>query len=280
MYSTHTKRRFSPKMQNGKIVPLLKQHLLKQRAFSQSQPTAEPSYLPDGVTTSGGLTSPNITGEHVTMLVHEMRSPLCVILNVLNDCRKTQLGELQQERLTLALEEAKRLHRMTDEILTQARSVNKPAFNWQEVKLRDLISEAIDLTIQLPVAVDRQIALASIPPNIVLRGDRDKLKQVFLNLLANACEAVRAEQSVVIHCQLKLKTHQISIKIHNRGELVPAHLLSLLGHQRVTTKSSGNGLGLMIVKEIVAAHGGEFDIKSSKLTGTTAHVCLPLKLAD
>lgn len=276
MSSTDAKRQLSPNVQSGKVIPILKQNLLEQQSFNPAQPTAKQSYLPHSLTTTNLLSSPVITREQVSMLVHEMRSPLCVILNVLHACRKTQLSEVEQERLTLALEEAERLQRMADQILAQARCVSQPAFNWQKVKLRTLISEVICLTTELPVAVDRKIVLVPNPPNIVLKGDRDKLKQVFLNLLANACEAVDAGHVIAVHCQLDHHTHQISIKIHNNGEPIPAHLLPLLGHQQVTTKLSGNGQGLMIVKKIVTAHGGEFDIKSSGLRGTIARLSLPI----
>jgi signal transduction histidine kinase len=276
MSSTNAKRHLMPQVQSGKVIPILKQNLLEQRVFNPVQPTVEQSSLPNRLTIPNLLSSPVITKEQVTMLVHEMRSPLCVILNVLQACQKTQLSQLEQERLTLALEEAERLRRMADETLAQARCANHPAFKWQKVRLRDLIREVIGLTAELPVAVDRKIVLVSNPPNMILKGDRDKLKQVFLNLFANACEAVDVRQTVIVHCQPEYNLHQISIKIHNGGKSIPVHLLPLLGHQQVTTKLAGSGQGLMIAKEIVTAHNGELDIDSSEVRGTTVRVSLPI----
>ncbi len=276
MYLARAKRQLPSKALNDTVISLLKQKLIEQQTFSFTQQTPELSYLPEGKTTLNSLVPPIITKEQVTLLVHEMRSPLSVILNVLSTCQKNQLSKLDQERLTLAWEEAERLRRMADAILTQVRNASKPTFNWQDVKLRDLINEVVYLTTELPVAIDRQITLVSSPPNVTLRGDRDKLKQVFLNLLANACEAAHAGQMIIINCQIEYNTYQVSIKIHNNGTPIPIQLLPLLGHQPVTTKPSGNGLGLMIVKEIITAHGGEFDVESSRLRGTTTQVSLPI----
>jgi signal transduction histidine kinase len=276
MESIRAKRQLSNRVQTGKVVPLLKPNILGKLALDPTRSAVESSNVLERGTTLSPFTTSVITREQVTQFVHEMRSPLSVILNVLSACQKTQRHELEQERLTLALAEAERLHRLAEEILAQARCELKPTFGMKEVNLWDLIREVINLTNELAVAVDRQIILVSSFPNITVRGDRDKLKQVFLNLLINACEASYAGQVVAVRCQLDLETHQVFIKIHNEGKPIPTPLRSLLGYQQITTKGTGNGLGLIIVREIVVAHGGAFEIESSGLSGTTAQISLPI----
>jgi len=214
-------------------------------------------------------------GERATVIAHEMRNPLCVILNVLNSCKELKVGRLEQTRLALALEEAERLNRMVDGILACARS-QEPTLVWQEIKLMDLINEVIHLVSELPIAIDRHIVMAPNLPNVIVRGRHDGLKQVFLNLLINACEAVAPGDAIAIHCHPEFNSRQLLIQIHNGGQSIPPHLLPLLGYQPITTKLTGQGLGLMIVQEIIHTHTGEMTIMSSASQGTKITIRLPV----
>ncbi|MBE9040596.1 HAMP domain-containing histidine kinase, partial [Oscillatoriales cyanobacterium LEGE 11467] len=107
---------------------------------------------------------------------------------------------------------------------------------------------------------------------LTLRGDRDKLKQVFVNLVQNACDASPAGETVT--CRVECDRH-IHVQIGNGGEPIPADVIPKLTQPFYTTKPSGTGLGLAIVKRIVEAHGGELSIASDAQTGTTVTVRLP-----
>jgi signal transduction histidine kinase len=106
-------------------------------------------------------------------------------------------------------------------------------------------------------------------------GDKDKLKQVFINILRNACEAVTPGDIIkwkVDCCHI----NQVCINVHNGGEPIPSEFISKLSQPFFSTKSSGTGLGLAITKRIVNAHSGELSICSDLLTGTTVSVQLPV----
>ena len=92
------------------------------------------------------------------------------------------------------------------------------------------------------------------------------MKQVLINLITNACEAVSTGEAISISIQ-KSKIRLICILIHNGGNPIPADILPQLTKPFFTTKASGTGLGLAlaelrreIVKWIVEAHGGELGI--------------------
>lgn len=255
----------SPIAPNDKVIPLSKQRIDEAR------------HQPISKTASVSLTNSALMEPQIAMIVHDMRNPLCVILNVLKACQKMSLDQLEQTRLTLALEEAERLKRMSDEILAQSRSPRQAIVLWQAIQLMDLIDEVIQLTTDLTIAAGRRIILLPNSLDATVKGDRDKLKQVLLNLLTNACEAVCPGDTITVYTQLVSCTNQISIQIHNGGQLIPPHLISALGHRSITTKPSGHGLGLMIVREIIDAHAGTLEIKSSEGRGTTVCVQLPIE---
>lgn len=264
MQSTRSIEVISPILPNDKAFHLSKQQIAElKHQFILKPASATPV---DSVAVE----------QQTAMIAHDMRSPLSVILSVLKACQKMPLPQLEQARIVLALEEAERLKRMADKILAHSRSPREPTELWQEFRLMDLIHEVIQLSIDSTVVGDRRIILKPGSIDGLVKGDRDKLKQVFLNLLMNACEAVDSGDIVTVQIQLEAHTQQLSIQVHNGGKPIPLHLISGLGHQPITTKSSGHGLGLMIVKDIIDAHAGTLEIHSSEHEGTMVRVLLPM----
>jgi PAS domain S-box-containing protein len=206
-------------------------------------------------------------GELAAMIVHEVRNPLTTILLGLNTFRKLKLPESIEVRLTLALEEGERLKRLLNEVLLFAKS---QFVHSCELELHAVIREVL-VIIHQPT----QIELLSTLSAVWIQGDRDKLKQVFLNLLINACEATREGEA--IHCQIHIDSehHQVCIRIHNSGTPIPPHVLPHITQPFFTTKDNGTGLGLAIAKRIIEAHHGQLMIHSS-MEGTTVSVQLPM----
>lgn len=113
------------------------------------------------------------------------------------------------------------------------------------------------------------------PNSIQLAGDRDKLKQVIINLVRNAFEAIDPGEIVTYRVwQEALET--VCVQVHNGGAPIPLDILPLLNRPFHSTKLDGTGLGLAVVRRIVAAHGGTFTITSSPESGTLATIRLPI----
>ncbi len=116
-----------------------------------------------------------------------------------------------------------------------------------------------------------------------MRGDRDKLKQVLINLVTNACEAILVQETVTWRIQhlpqQQTPQQQIEIQIHNGGDPIPPDVLPKLTQPFVSTKANGNGLGLAITKRIIEAHDGSIEIESRD-QGTTVTVLLPRFVYD
>jgi len=126
-----------------------------------------------------------------------------------------------------------------------------------------------------PGVGDRQLQLALCSQPVWIQGDKDKLKQVFINLISNACEAVLDGEVVSWSITLKDNHSHVQVRVHNGGDPIPPDILPKLTKPFFTTKSSGNGLGLAITKRIVEAHDGSLAIESTPQCGTTVTVCLP-----
>lgn len=127
-------------------------------------------------------------------------------------------------------------------------------------------------------AQGRQIEFYSASIAAKVLGDTDKLKQIFINIVRNACEAVTEGEIIKIFCGQSTDSDKVCIQIHNRCEPIPPEFLPMLTEPFYTTKSSGTDLGLAIVKRIFEAHGGVFSIESSASERTTASLRLPINI--
>ncbi|MEM9948738.1 MAG: GAF domain-containing sensor histidine kinase [Cyanobacteria bacterium P01_D01_bin.36] len=209
-------------------------------------------------------------GEFTAMIVHELRNPLTTIGMGLTALQSSDLSERDRRRLSLAAEEEQRLKKLLNEILQYA----KPQLlETTVIDLKGLVQEVVSTLSAQPALCDRQLAVEHIPTSLEVRGDRDKLKQVFINLVSNACEAVKTGD--IVSVKLSQPSPHICIEIHNGGDPIPAEVLPRLTQPFFSTKSSGNGLGLAIVKRIVEVHQGTLSFASSLEAGTTATVKLP-----
>jgi signal transduction histidine kinase len=207
-------------------------------------------------------------GEFAAIIVHEIRNPLTTIDMGLNYFKRTDLSEPSQARLALALGELDRLKHLLGEILLYA----KPqALQLAPVNLHELSQEILESIADAPER--QQIEFTSTCDRATVLGDRDKLKQVSINLLRNACEASPAGESVRWKIA-RTQDRRISMALHNGGTPIPPEHLAKLTQPFFTTKPEGTGLGLAIVKRIIDAHGGELAIESGE-TGTAVIVHLP-----
>lgn len=213
-------------------------------------------------------------GELAAMIVHEVRNPLTTVVLGLKSFQSPDLPERSQIRLALALEESDRLQRLLSEILLYTR---QQELDLAEVDLNQVVQELLPRLQALPVAAGRLITLQLAPHPVYVQADTDKLKQVLINLVTNACEAVVPEAKILWRVRQMTQTRAV-IEIHNGGEPIPPAVLSRLTQPFFTTKPTGNGLGLAITRRIVEAHQGELRIRSSASEGTWVTVSLPTHL--
>ncbi len=217
-------------------------------------------------------------GELAAMIVHEVRNPLTTVLMGLNALKSIELPKSVQERLNLSLEEAERIRNLLKEILLYA----KPqALQPTELEINAFIHDTVE-SIRMMPAISRNIDFVPAPHPVRVLADKDKLKQVFINLVDNACQALsiesvaNADARITWTVEADLKTHSVYIRIHNGGNPIPPETLPKLMKPFFTTKPCGTGLGLAIVKRIIDAHAGELMITSNEAEGTQVSIKLAI----
>jgi hypothetical protein len=210
-------------------------------------------------------------GEFASMIVHEIRNPVTTIMMGLNHFQKIYTSERDRMRVALALDEAHRLQNLLQEILLYAKPQQ---LNLEKLELNSWIQTILPTLREMPEAEARQIEFFPLSSTVDILIDRDKFKQVLINLVRNACEAIAPGE--VVSCRIESQPQEVWISIHNQGEPIPTELLSKLTQPFCSGKPGGTGLGLAIVKRIVDAHGGSLSIQSDALKGTKIKIKLPL----
>ncbi|MEM9162901.1 MAG: ATP-binding protein [Cyanobacteria bacterium P01_F01_bin.4] len=212
-------------------------------------------------------------GELASMIVHEVRNPLTTVWMAIKAMQGEALSDRATARLTMALDEAERLQGLLNDILLYARPEQN--LDTSDLEINEFITEVVESLRQQPAIATRHIQWTPTPTGLALKADSNKLKQVLINLVTNACEAINDGDKINCWIELADTPGYLTICIHNGGEPIPAEILPRLTQPFFTTKSSGNGLGLAITKRIIEAHGGQFMITSSADAGTQVSVRLP-----
>jgi heavy metal sensor kinase len=209
---------------------------------------------------------------------HELRTPLTVIKGNVDLMRR--MKSLDAESLASIDQEAGRLTRLVGGLLLLAQAESgKLALAMGKLELDLLITEVFS-EMSILAANKVHLHLNEID-QVYVNGDRDRLKQVFINLVANAIQYTPPNGDVYI--SLEQIKDQARILVRDTGPGIPTEDLPHIFERfyraeksRTRGKSTGFGLGLSIVNWIVEKHGGRIEVASQEGKGTTFVVWLPL----
>ena len=218
----------------------------------------------------------------ISEMVHELRTPLASIQTAAHLLARVDISDEQRTTLTETIQnEATRLSNMTTSFLEMARlESGRAQFDKDPVQLDKLIEEAANLMGGRIEEEDLHLKLEITPPIPMILADKDKLKQVILNLISNAIKYNRPGGTIALGAS-KYKD-QISFYVRDTGHgMRPEHVKQLFqkfyrvpGSERM---ADGTGLGLSITKRIVEGHGGRIDVSSQEGIGSTFTITLPLE---
>jgi signal transduction histidine kinase len=215
-------------------------------------------------------------GELSASIAHEVRNPLGVIFNSVGSLRRLlkPSGDVAL-LLDIVGEEADRLNRMVGDLLDYSRPI-RPAL--EPVLLEPLLAEAVGAARQQigAAAETVQVDLRVAKDAATVRADARLLRQALLNLLLNAHQAMpRGGRLEVDAASAQLDGKPCTeIAIRDSGSGIPQEALSRIFQPFFTTKATGTGLGLAVVRRIVEGHGGAVAV-GRPATGAEFLVRLP-----
>src|SRR5881409_3224033 len=282
---------------NFYIVPLMIEHRETGEKIDKKAATAAGSEsLPDGqddqvghamilrdITESRRSAQQTIESERLNALTllaagvaHEIGNPLNSLhihlqlmersVQKLDDGAKAEL----QHSIDVARSEVNRL----DSIVTQfLRAIRPSRPQLRPENINAIVEEAVRFF--TPEIQDRDIVVeqelrSDLP---LLQLDRDQMKQAFYNVIKNSVEAM--QRHGILRIRTDLDDTHVVIRLADTGGGMSAENLSRVFEPYFTTKPSGTGLGLLIVRRIVREHGGELSIESSQGEGLTLTIRLP-----
>lgn len=209
-----------------------------------------------------------------TGLAHEVRNPLNAIgLQATLLERKLRSAEVDSALYEPVLEavraELRRIQGLNSEILDFAKPVD---INVHPTDLKGVLEE-IQQAHQLTLDAGDIEMTVSTKGDVVIGCDRDRLTQVFVNLLTNAVEAM--PEGGLLDVVIEGKQGGAVVEFSDTGQGMSPALKYQIFDLFYTTKASGTGIGLAIARKIVEAHGGSIDVMSRPGEGTTFTVYLP-----
>lgn len=208
-------------------------------------------------------------------LAHEMNTPLAVLKGVAEEIAAKPSGGVEPARVRLMLRVVKRLESLSESLLDFAR-VREP--RQDDVDLSAVVREAWTL-----VRIDRDAKDVELIDRLYLaprvKGDPDRLLQVFVNLLRNAVDAMDAEGRIVASCETFQRTDAawVRVFISDSGPGIDPEVLPRLFEPFTSTRldSHGTGLGLAVAEGIVREHGGVLLARNAPDGGALFEVMLP-----
>ena len=115
------------------------------------------------------------------------------------------------------------------------------------------------------------------PENLVIRADDAQLKQVLINLIKNALDALEGVSEPSLEIAVKRILNHVSMEITDNGTGIPPEILEKIFVPFYSTKPEGSGIGLSLSRQIIRNHGGQISVVSEEGKGTTFRVNLPVK---
>ncbi|HCD7551893.1 TPA: two-component system sensor histidine kinase AtoS [Citrobacter farmeri] len=211
-------------------------------------------------------------GELMAGVAHEVRNPLTAIRGYVQIIRQQTSLPVHQEYLSVVLKEIDSINRVIQQLLDFSRPRQS---QWQQVLLNSLIEETLILVqtsgVQARIAFnfeqDKEL------PAIV--ADRELLKQVILNILINAVQAINTCGEIRIRT-LSYSATQQAVIIEDNGCGIDIALQKKIFDPFFTTKASGTGLGLALSQRIINAHQGDIHVASMPGCGATFTLILPI----
>jgi len=209
-------------------------------------------------------------------IAHEVRNPLTALNNTLQALEgRLPAGDPARALVTDSLGQVGKVTRIVQETLDVARAAQLQV-DWLEMNglLERSLHTALGAVPEGRVTVERRFS----PQASLVRGDGTLLEQVFTNILRNSAEAMPEGGTVRLETGTRLMRgrEEVIVTLRDTGPGIPAHLAERLFQPFYTTKEDGTGLGLVLSRKYVRAHGGDLEVRAAAGGGTEVIIILPV----
>ena len=211
---------------------------------------------------------------------HELRTPISYVKGYSESITNGLIqGEKKEEAILLIAREANRMERLTNELMQLVHADLETNQDFVPIVLAETIRESIQL-LALPAKQKNISIVTDLDEAIIINGDEEKLKQIFINLIENAIRYSHTGQNVTVKLS-EIKGKAV-VQVSDKGIGISEENLTKVTERfyRVNKARSrsdgGSGLGLSIVDMLTKLHGGQLTIHSTLGEGTTVEIELPL----
>jgi signal transduction histidine kinase len=201
--------------------------------------------------------SDKIQKEFINVAAHELRTPIQPILGISEFLQSKIKSKDERELVDTIMRNAKRLHRLTEDILdvtkieSQSLQLQKEKFNLNEV----IMSVLADYESLIRKIKDVKVSFMR-KGDFLVEADKGRLNQVISNLLNNAIKFTQ-KGSIVISSQIKYNDNNVIVSVKDTGIGIDQEIMSRLFSKFASKSFIGTGLCLFISKSIIEAHGGK-----------------------
>ncbi|MBP1964653.1 PAS domain S-box protein [Paenibacillus aceris] len=211
----------------------------------------------------------SVAGQLAAGIAHEIRNPITAIKGFIQ-LMKSGVSE-KKLYFEIMSSEIERIESILSELLVLA----KPQMVHSDRKdIRNLLAQVTTLLESQAILNNVEIITECEPDLSPILCDQNQLKQVCINFIKNAIEAMPF--GGILNIQVKpMNENRLLLRFIDHGCGIPEQILARLGHPFYTTKEKGTGLGFMVSKKIIENHNGTVSVFSKENEGTTIEVSLP-----
>ncbi|MFR2614288.1 ATP-binding protein [Parabacteroides goldsteinii] len=224
-------------------------------------------------------------GELAAGAAHEIRNPLTAIRSTIQYLSKDFSADpVKSEMVTELISEVERINKIVQGLLSFARPSD---LNTSDINIEQLINQMLLLVTNTLRKQNVEVEFEYFTDNTTIQGDAEQLKQVFLNIILNAVEAMgknppERSRTLIISIEkgTPINTHSryLIISFEDSGKGIEQKNIENVFNPFFTTKEEGTGLGLAICYGIINRHEGEIEVKSVPDKGTCINIKLPQRI--
>lgn len=221
----------------------------------------------------------NLKNEFISSVSHELRTPLTAIRGWA-ETAKLSIGydeETVKKGLDVVLTESERLNSLVEELLDFSRMQSgRLSLNIETFDLRRVIRESAEMYYELAKKQGVELVYIPLPEAIVCKGDINRIKQVFINVIDNALKYNQPDGQILISS--RLDEGCVQIEIRDTGVGIAAQDIDRVKEKfyKANKTVRGSGIGLAVADEIMKQHNGFLLLDSTEGVGTTVTVVLPI----